>query len=1195
MMANAKTIIISVIVATALSASVSADELVLRKRASAQDSALQNRAQKIQRPTQRQFNRQVRSENLQPRTQRAPKIAESTQNSPKIAESSARSAQKRVLRTPKISTGTATATATATASTASATQASANTAGLQLRGAQASAGSATSSATSTAKVASARSARVSNLSNALKSAPKVASKVASSAGTSALSSTLSNTTIALSSIGGTALAGGVGGGIYALTKKDDKKDGTFSAGTPIVYYDPPKVKIGIIDSGYNPNQISQPDKNFYNIGGGGKNDPSHGTKVAKSVRAHNTDSELYMYSARCGTNGICPNAGMYNKLYALDARIINGSWGAMANTAGTHIPMATLNAYYSDWMYYGMAKEAAAGKRIFVFAAGNQSSRHANNQSIIPLVVKATKNHASFDRKIWENSRRGWVAVTATNSWNNQLDTRYANWIGEEAQNWGIAVRPHNVGYGTSFSAPVVSGVLGNIWNKFPWMNNHLVVQTLLSTADKYTISANAINYNSSGDKWHSGVVTEGPNKKTGWGVLNKERALNGPARFDTRLLVPDDAGKVQINFEHQNYRDLNQLTFSNDIAGDAGVYKYGSGVLYMSGNNTYTGETHIDDGGIVLSNALTHSKVVINQLGTLRTQNLGFLPSGIAQPDSATLGRENSGYTITNYGNFEVFKNTMLYGDYLSKGASTLALDVDAKLDVKGKVDMNGGEFAFNSLSTIPLSNPQTKTLLTAQNGVQNWNNKWSLSPYSSAYLRVSSAVLNNSNKDLLVTYKRDSTRGVLARSLSYIPQNLRNIAQGIDNALDSLAKNTTHLANNAESNEKNLVILSASEESQKNTQNRDSSLRASHSAQNDNLRDFAESNAQSTQSKLDSATLTNDAFYTEALSLLAITQQDATNAVASLSGEIYDSNLSITHKSAMLLNRTIARRLYQINDGAQSGVWADISYARSTMQSKDFATGKIVQYAIMAGIDGMKAEKNSAFGGGALFSVDRAKGDFGVVGNSDMLSYALSLYGVVSYEKFYMLARIGAALHDTDVTRKLNFGSGTALQNKQKDISYHGYIEVGYNLDAGWFRLTPFVAWEEDLITRKKVSESGKNGSSNFSLVLDSAKYRVYSLIYGAKGHFKFGGFALEYSALDMFAPNPNKFRSNAKFSGGSNNFASSGIPQARNLVFLSLGASYAFSQLILRGEYSLSLNPDTSKMIEDEIINLNLRYNF
>ncbi|MGX3011083.1 S8 family serine peptidase [Helicobacter sp. 23-1044] len=975
----------------------------------------------------------------------------------------------------------------------------------------------------------------------------------------------SASTITWSSIGGTALAGGVGGGIYALVKPDEKKDSATSTSapnpTPLPFYNPPKVRLGVVDSGYNPNQIAQPDKNFYNVGGGGQNEPSHGTNVAKSIRAHNAESEMYMYSARCGKNGICPTNAMYQNLYKNDVRIINGSWGAMVNTGGTNTPVGTLNYYYTNHFYYNMAKEAANNNRIFVFAAGNQSSRHANMQSTMPYVVNATRNHANFDRKVWENSRRGWVAVTATARWNNLLDTRYANWIGEEAKNWGIAVAPHNVGIGTSYSAPVITGMLGNIWNQFPWMDNHLVTQTLFTTADKYTIN-NTNNYKGGGDKWHKGVVTDGPNKKVGWGVANQARALKGPARFDTRLLVSSDNGKVQVNFEWQNYENLNQVTFGNDIAGDAGLHKLGSGALYMSGKNTYTGETHIDDGTIILSNALTNSKVTINTQGALFTQNLAFLPSGTTQPNSVTLGTQNSGYTLTNYGYFGVLKDTTLNGDYISKGnASTLGLDVDAKLDVKGSVDMSGGKFAFHSLSTIPSSSYQTKTLLTA-NAVNNWNEKWSVASDSSAFLRVSGAKIND-NKNLSVTYRRDSTNGVLTRAMGYAPQNLQNVGQGIDAVFNKLSRKKRSL-DSAEDSAKVAQIAESTE--------------------------FAESSAViDAESEID--------FYNEALALLSIPLNQAEQAVTSTSGEIYDSNLSITHKSAMLLNRTIARRLYQIHDSKKSGIWADIAYARSTLQGDGFASGKITQYAIMTGLDGIYDAKNSAFGGGVIFSVDRARGDFGAAGNSDMLSYALSLYGLVSYEDFYMLARAGAGLHDTSVMRKLLFGSNANLQNKQKDMSYHGYIEMGYNFNAGFFRLTPFIAWEEDFLTRKKVQENGTNGSnSSFALTIDAAKYRVSSAIYGAKGFLKFGEFKLEYSALNMYAPTQNRFLSKASFSGnGGSQFTSGGIPQAKNLAFVSLGASYAFSNLILRGEYSLSINPDTKRKIEDEIINLNLRYGF
>lgn len=954
---------------------------------------------------------------------------------------------------------------------------------------------------------------------------------------SAISSKSNATAITLSSIGGSALAGGLGGGIYALTKKGSKDSTPSNANTPR-YFSPNTVSIGMVDSGYDSKQISQPDKNFYDLGVTPPSSPrtEHGTNVAKSIRKFNKDSKMYMYSAGCGERGICTNTQMFNQLYAHDAKVINGSWGRILDAQSTSISIENLNAYYSDWLYYGMAKEAASQKRIFVFAAGNDSSRHANIQSSIPIVgSKATKNHKNFDRKIWENAKRGWIAVTATARWNNLLDTRYANWIGEDAKNWGIAVMPNNVGIGTSFSAPVVSAVVANVWNRFPWMNNHLVTQTILTTADKYTINENSDIYNSSGDKWHNGVVTDGPNKKTGWGILNESRALKGPARFDTRVLVPDDAGKVQINFAHQNYEDLNRLTFSNDIAGDAGLHKMGSGILYMSGSNTYTGETHIDDGGIVISNALLNSSVTINTKGTLQTQNLHFLPKDSTQPNVATLGTLNTNYTITNYGTFAVYKDTVLNGSYISKGDSTLALDVDAKLDVKGSVDMSGGQFALHSLSTIPSATTQTKTLLTAQNGVNNWSGTWSVSRESSAFLKVSEVKLSGAKNDLEVAYRRDSTSGVLNRAMGYAPQNLTNIGVGVDSVLNAL-------------------------ESQSN----------------------AESNAKSS-------------FYTEALSLMSVPLENAPDALASLSGEVYDSSLNVVHRSAMLLNRTIARRLYQISLGDSSGVWADVAYAKTTLSKEGFASGDISQYTLIAGLDGIKDNKDSSFGGGLLLSANKAIGDFGIAGKSDILSYGASLYALASYKNFYGLVRLGASLNNAKTHRKLNFGTGASFTNKQGNFSYHGYIELGFNFKIGIFGFTPFIAWEEDILERKKVEERADN-ASNFALTLPAKRFRTYSAIYGAKGFLNFGKFSLEYSALNLYAPKPTNFRSSASFRGADSiSFTSSGISQARNLIFLSIGASYTISSLIFRGEYSTSLNPTAKSKIEDKIFNFNVRYGF
>lgn len=995
-----------------------------------------------------------------------------------------------------------------------------------------------------------------NTSNTTKATPKSKKNVRQITPKTGLSKT---TIITLSTLGGAALASGVGVGIYyGITSKNSNNNLSYST-----------INIGVVDSGFDGTKIPQANKNFYDLG---VKPPAlintgHGTMVAQSIRAHNMSSNLYMYRAGCKNNDpnkvyICANETMFNALYARDAKVISSSWGSMADKDSLAISAQHFSSFYNATLYYNMAKEASSGKRIFVFSAGNENSRHANIQSSLPLIPTKLPNISN--RTTWENAKKGWIAVTATNS-NNILDKSYANWIGEEAKNWGIAVKPHNfeLGWrGTSFSAPVVSAVVANVWNQYPWMDNHLVVQTILSTADKYTASTSGIYTDSVGDIWHKDVVTDGPNKKTGWGILNQTRALKGPARFDTRLLVPSDNGKVQIDFSHQNYGDLRHTAFSNDITGDAGLHKIGSGELILSGDNTYTGETQIDGGKIILLNALHNSKVIINENGALQTQNLSFLPDS-SQPQSVILGA-NQNYTLTNYGRFAVLKDTNLKGDYISGGnKSTLGLDISAKLNVEGSADMSGGALAFYATSTIPSTNLQTKTLLTAQNGINNFIDSQNIAQDSSAFLQISKVKLsvNNANS-LQVSYKRELTSSVVAKTMGYTPKNLQNIGAGIDSVLDNLAKSKS-----AESG------LNSSKSS------------ANHSA------DFG------ADSSISSANPKDLSLYTEALNLMAIPLQSVTNAISSISGEIYDSNISVLHKSQILLNRTIARRIYQISNSKSSGMWADIAYSKSTLSQNGFAEGKIHQYSAIAGIDGIYIDKDISLGLGALFSVDKAKGDFGVGGKSNILSYGVSLYALTSYQNFYILARLGVNLHDISVKRQLNFGAGANLQNKQKDLSYHGYIEAGLNFDIDIFRFTPFVAWEGDFVVRKKVQENGiDNNGSNFALTIDATKFRISSLIYGAKGFFKFDDFSLEYSALNMFAPKPNPFSSKASFMGAQSiKFTSSGIPQARNLAFVSVGASYNFNDLIVRGEYSISFNLSSYRKIEDNIINLNIRYEF
>ncbi|WP_158005619.1 S8 family serine peptidase, partial [Campylobacter pinnipediorum] len=151
---------------------------------------------------------------------------------------------------------------------------------------------------------------------------------------------------------------------------------------------------------------------------------------------------------------------------------------------------------------------------------------------------------------------------------------------------------------GTSFSAPVVTAAVANVWTKFPWTDNHLVTMTILSSADK---------------SGHKGEQTESPDETFGWGILNQDRALGGPGRLDKLLLTNKDEkravhGLFTVNFDHRDYKDIRKLTWNNNMAGDAGIYKKGTGTLYLSGANTYTGDTWIQNGTIGIQGSLVNS-----------------------------------------------------------------------------------------------------------------------------------------------------------------------------------------------------------------------------------------------------------------------------------------------------------------------------------------------------------------------------------------------------------------------------------------------------------------------------------------------------------------------------------------------------------------------------------------------------------
>ena len=88
--------------------------------------------------------------------------------------------------------------------------------------------------------------------------------------------------------------------------------------------------------------------------------------------------------------------------------------------------------------------------------------------------------------------------------------------------------------------------------------------------------------------------------KVYGWGLVNAEKAIKGPAAF----------------WDEFRANVTGTSTFSNDISGAGGLEKNGSGTLVLTGYNTYGGDTRINNG--VLANAgILESNVLVQAGGT--------------------------------------------------------------------------------------------------------------------------------------------------------------------------------------------------------------------------------------------------------------------------------------------------------------------------------------------------------------------------------------------------------------------------------------------------------------------------------------------------------------------------------------------------------------------------------------------------
>ena len=387
------------------------------------------------------------------------------------------------------------------------------------------------------------------------------------------------------------------------------------------------VKVGVVDSGINPNHVEFTNAIVAGYDSFSKRSGStdfasylqdyfnHGTFVASvlaarrdgAARSDNMHGVAYNAGLVIGAMNFDPDDEINSHYVAssLDyvsshaTKVINNSWEF---TSGTIDPLVNYQNFSSNYpIIISAIKTALDRGSVLVFTTGNEAAANPGTPSIVPF----------YDGNV--AAKGGFIVVAAATNDGTSLAS-YSNrcgvakeyciaapggdeMVGQPLSATGIlgANRDSNTGYfiayGTSAAAPIVSGAVALVAERFPWMTNKNLGVTILTT----------------------GTRAANPDVEWGRGLLNVGKAIQGPGLFeeDFEANVPDGYSPV----------------FSNDIgyrAGlNGGLTKLGTGTLTLTGTDTYTGSTFISGGTLVVNGSLV-SPVTVAAAGTLRgTGNL--------------------------------------------------------------------------------------------------------------------------------------------------------------------------------------------------------------------------------------------------------------------------------------------------------------------------------------------------------------------------------------------------------------------------------------------------------------------------------------------------------------------------------------------------------------------------------------------
>ena len=351
---------------------------------------------------------------------------------------------------------------------------------------------------------------------------------------------------------------------------------------------------------------------------------AHGTHVAGTVLANRDGQGMHGVAYAANLSTVRPFSNIYSEIsdiesdekevepapeaYALvyeqlvrqNVRVINHSWG-IPETLNTPEQLdASLQKQRSS-LGAVLAQMSLAGNFLQVWAAGNSENNHtpeaapfADTLSSLPRAMPELEPYwlsvvnVDENRLLNPDSYRcgysmNWCVAApgariASSIVEGEIDVKKRYDADGEVNGFDVIADRPTFGYatmtGTSMAAPHVTGALGLLMERFPYLSNPQIRDVLLTTAQD--------------------LGAPGVDEVYGWGLIDLKKAIDGPGqlRVDTTVAMDRRAGGAVV-WQGGAWDD-----WRNDISGPGRLGKSGDGWLRLSGNNSFAGATL--NGGIL-------------------------------------------------------------------------------------------------------------------------------------------------------------------------------------------------------------------------------------------------------------------------------------------------------------------------------------------------------------------------------------------------------------------------------------------------------------------------------------------------------------------------------------------------------------------------------------------------------------------